>query len=338
MFQWWSRSTTKDFHFLHPRKIVGLSFLVYYQFRSVWILTLWLTSDHSPKMMISREQILLRWPCRDAIWTVKVKVKVGITLYDMLSYKTKQILSILINESTSMFHADKIDRTYIHGVGQERLPSGLTMDPHFNRNFVDPVVFPSQLWLIRRYLKIHCAHPMTHIAGDHRSSGEDFPYLSSHNGSVEREWNLLLVKETFLAWRHSIFHWTNIGGSIIFFNVEHHRHPNVQLVFLGWKPPQIPEAIYKHPEVWRGVLPKLMDLIHWYRFLSFDRPKKASEVENDVLLQEAQDLMADAWGASRSNGFVSMLRKLHFEILMYYMTSILILSMSIAMFRNQMLG
>ena len=28
---------------------------------------------------------------------------------------------------------------------------------------------------------------MTHIAGDHRSSGEDFPYLSSHNGSVERE-------------------------------------------------------------------------------------------------------------------------------------------------------
>ena len=81
-----------------------------------------------------------------------------------------------------------------------------------------------------------------------------------------------------------------------------------------------------------------MDLIHWYRFLSFDRPKKASEVENDVLLQEAQDLMADAWGASRSNGFVSMLRKLHFEILMYYMTSILILSMSIAMFRNQMLG
>ena len=86
---------------------------------------------------------------------------------------------------------------------------------------------------------------MTHIAGDHRS-GEDFPYLSSH-GSVEREWNLLL-KETFLAWR-SIFHWTMIGGSIIFFNVEHHRHPNVQLVFLGWKPPQIPEAIYKHPEV-----------------------------------------------------------------------------------------
>lgn len=192
MFQWWCRSTTKDFHFLHPRKIVGLSFLVYYplwgyQFRSVWILTLWLMSDHSPKMMISRGQILLRWPCRDAIWTVKVKVKVGITLYDMLSYKTKQILSILINESTSTFHADKIDRTYIHGVGQERLPSGLTMDPHFNRKFVDPVVFPSQLWLIRRYLKIHCAHPMTHIAGDHRSSGEDFPYLSSHNGSVERE-------------------------------------------------------------------------------------------------------------------------------------------------------
>lgn len=81
-----------------------------------------------------------------------------------------------------------------------------------------------------------------------------------------------------------------------------------------------------------------MDLIHWYRFLSFDLgPKKASEVENDVL-QEAQDLMADAWGASRSNGFVSMLRKLHFEILMYYMMSILILSMSIAMFRNQTLG
>lgn len=139
-----------------------------------------------------------------------------------------------------MFHADKIDRTYIHGVGQERLPSGLTMDPHFNRKFVDPVVFPSQLWLIRRYLKIHCAHPMTHIAGDHRS-GEDFPYLSSH-GSVEREPMESIAKGNVPGL-------AIIGGSIIFFNVEHHRHPNVQLVFLGWKPPQIPEAIYKHPEV-----------------------------------------------------------------------------------------
>ena len=124
-----------------------------------------------------------------------------------LATKLSKFLSILINESTSMFHADKIDRTYIHGVGQERLPSGLTMDPHFNRKFVDPVVFPSQLWLIRRYLKIHCAHPMTHIAGGSPLRGRfSIPFLRSSHGSVEREPMESIAKETFLAWRHSIFH------------------------------------------------------------------------------------------------------------------------------------
>jgi len=87
---------------------------------------------------------------------------------------------------------------------------------------------------------------------DHRSSGEDFPYLSSH-GSVEREpmesiakGNVPGLATFYFPLNHD--YWRK-HYSIIFFNVEHHRHPNVQLVFLGWKPPQIPEAIYKHPEV-----------------------------------------------------------------------------------------
>ena len=142
------------------------------------------------------------------------------------------------------------------------------MDPYFNRKFV------SQLRLSRRYLNIPRAHSMTDIAGDHRSLGEDFPYPSSHIPPTMVQWkgnpwNLLLVKETSLSWRHPILHWTMmIGGSMMFFNgLEHLCHPKVKLVFLGWKPPEILKVVYKHPEVGEGFSRNSWIL---YRFPSFD--------------------------------------------------------------------